>query len=381
MIICELLSFVTHYINNSTIDNIKKIMTNFYSSEEVEQGKKLLWEIENANLGKYQERNSTNKRSSKDANIDDIFKALKLLDERDTKYVFVAHDLKRLPNIDPEELNSVFLLERVSNFERKLREYDDILSNQRADILRIQDKIDISSEDPLNVSNEPKSDLSNSNRSQNYEQIIKYDIGINNIENNTHIERRHNSDGAMILKNKPSESVPNFTNLPKKLEDTNKLNKSKLSTSETLKSIGQSDKFLKTRWINNTGFKDKGYSFSSKSFNNDTFVNGNRFDSRKFNFGNSFGRRSFNSDFDSYYNGNDKLKDIFLYKVSDTNADEIVDYCRRYGVKVNDIKLLSHPQARYLSYRISIPSNKLSLVLNRDFWPLGAGVKTFRYIR
>ena len=46
----ELLCYSTFYFNNSCNDNIIKIINNFYTSDEILEAKKLLWEICNNEL-------------------------------------------------------------------------------------------------------------------------------------------------------------------------------------------------------------------------------------------------------------------------------------------------------------------------------------------
>ena len=42
MHINELLTYIIHYINNSTINNIKKVIINFYNCEEILLAKKTI---------------------------------------------------------------------------------------------------------------------------------------------------------------------------------------------------------------------------------------------------------------------------------------------------------------------------------------------------
>ena len=79
MFVDELLSYITHFLNNSTIENIRKVVSNFYTIEEVKKSKRLLWDNFKNDLTEYQERKTTENRSAKDAHLYDTFKALKHL--------------------------------------------------------------------------------------------------------------------------------------------------------------------------------------------------------------------------------------------------------------------------------------------------------------
>ena len=68
----ELLAYVSHYIHNSNISNIKKVVLSFYQAEDIVQSKKLLWNICKEYLDKYTDRRNTDRRTCDEANLDDM---------------------------------------------------------------------------------------------------------------------------------------------------------------------------------------------------------------------------------------------------------------------------------------------------------------------
>ena len=124
MHINELLSYCCYYIHNSAVDNIKKMVNLFYSEEDVIDAKKMLWSISNDDLGAFQDRKTTNKRSSSLAHINDIFDALMKLDSIDKLPLFVAKNISKLPDRQPEEINLLSIIERLSNFETKIKSHE-----------------------------------------------------------------------------------------------------------------------------------------------------------------------------------------------------------------------------------------------------------------
>ena len=153
MIVNELLNYVYHYIDKSANDHIKTIVLNFYTVNEVTEAKKCLWQNFKDHLESYSERKSTEKRSAKDANLDDIFKALKALDEGEVSCEFVSKDLSRLPSVNPEGVTSI---------EKRLADYEKVLSNQRVDFLKLQDNVQdlVESKNDDNCSNNNNGSLS-----------------------------------------------------------------------------------------------------------------------------------------------------------------------------------------------------------------------------
>ena len=205
MIINELLSYTLHYLEKSTIENIRKVLSNFYTLDEVKNSKKLLWDVYKDDLTDYQDRKSTENRSAKDAHLDDIFKALKTLDELSRELKFVAHDLDRIPSFNPEELNTTLLLERVNLIEKKLKSYDETLSNQRCDIMTIQNKLDNEKCDKNNIRGNIASRFESDIDSLAINSKISYKIDPKIDPNNSiNLEKRHNSDSVLVLKSKKS---------------------------------------------------------------------------------------------------------------------------------------------------------------------------------
>ena len=55
-IINECLTYISYYINNSTINNIFKLAVEFYEENEIIEAKKKLWEARPIQLSAYPER-------------------------------------------------------------------------------------------------------------------------------------------------------------------------------------------------------------------------------------------------------------------------------------------------------------------------------------
>ena len=123
----EILCYCSFYINNSSINNIKRIVANFYSDEDINIAKKTLWDIAGEQLGNYIERKTSEKRTSGDANITDIFEALSKLDYMDKMPNFVAKNVDLLPDRQPEELNLISIIDRLHQVEDKQSKIDNIM--------------------------------------------------------------------------------------------------------------------------------------------------------------------------------------------------------------------------------------------------------------
>lgn len=128
IIINELLSYLSFYLDNSALENIKKIATLFYDQDDINNAKKVLWENRSEILGPYVERKKSDKRSVAEANINDILEALIKLDSAQKSPKFVAQNLDKLPERQPEELNVLTLINRIASIEKTIKNNNDVLS-------------------------------------------------------------------------------------------------------------------------------------------------------------------------------------------------------------------------------------------------------------
>ena len=138
-IVNELLTYAIHYLNSSTIENIKKVVQQFYSDDDILDAKKLLWESRSEILGQFPERKSTKSRNAASANTIDIFEALIKLDAQGKLPNVVAKNIDKIPNRQPEELNLLYVVQRLANLEKSRDEQNETMTNLAIDILKLKE--------------------------------------------------------------------------------------------------------------------------------------------------------------------------------------------------------------------------------------------------
>jgi len=126
MILNELLTYVCQHMSSYPADNIKTVLIQFYSNEEISEAKALLWKIFGEHLGKLPKRIDKGQKSASAKDIDDLLKAVRTVDGKPTEpnltsITFVAKDLRRLPNIVPGETDSLSTVERLNRLEHQMR--------------------------------------------------------------------------------------------------------------------------------------------------------------------------------------------------------------------------------------------------------------------
>ena len=382
MIINEVLSFFSFYLDRFSHEQIKKTALNFYTVDEIYEAKKVLWDnFQDSIPSSFQDRKSTEKRPAIDANIVDILKALRDLDAADVTFVFLSQNLNRIPSFDPEELNLTYMLERVRNLEEKVKNHEEILTNQRIDILKTQDRVE-----QIDRRNECESNKS-----------VKVDSTINHspLIVQEELESVSPPRPCQIENGNPlSLETRNVSTERKRcysLNDLSKVTVNEVHTDPIVTKVSNeySDNFVvinsseadsSTKVSNNYTSEDysavrsriftttRGNSRYSRNKRSNHFP-GNKGDSG----GGSFGAQKR----ERLQGAQQSMRDIFVFKVESGSEKEIVDYCKQKGLFIGGCNKISHPAARYKSFRLSVLAGQTGIALDEKFWPRGIRVKKF----
>ena len=144
-----LLTYVNTVINNSTNDNILKIVVTFYNSNDILLAKKIMWQTcDNNIIGSIVSRNNSRTRPQTDANAADIIDAMKLLYQHSAIPMFAASATDKLPLRLPEELNLVYISERLSKVKEMITSqastlvrHDNMISKMHHFYMYVKDKL------------------------------------------------------------------------------------------------------------------------------------------------------------------------------------------------------------------------------------------------
>ena len=93
-------------MKRSANDNVKAVISRFYSQEEILEAKLLLWRcVDESVLGTYQARINSVSRSSHEADCHDIITAFQRIDAESIKIPkFGANNFDRVPKYSPEQV-------------------------------------------------------------------------------------------------------------------------------------------------------------------------------------------------------------------------------------------------------------------------------------
>lgn len=125
----ELLCFIFNSAENSPSDDIRSTVLSFYCDDAVSDAKRLLWEHYEFLLPAWEGRRSTNKKSLREKEIDDILKAIKLIDSKiptnALPVTFVAVRLSNIPLMNkpcdkPADASTPDLNARMMKLEQQM---------------------------------------------------------------------------------------------------------------------------------------------------------------------------------------------------------------------------------------------------------------------
>ena len=116
----ECLTYIDHYRNNSSQDNLKKTVLNLFTRDEILLAKDVLW-ANVSGLGDKKVRRDSSARLHQYMDLLDILGAFKKINDNNVDSpTFVAFRLDRLPRHGLEEIKKFSLVERILTMEREL---------------------------------------------------------------------------------------------------------------------------------------------------------------------------------------------------------------------------------------------------------------------
>ena len=72
------------------------------------------------------------------------------------------------------------------------------------------------------------------------------------------------------------------------------------------------------------------------------------------------------------------LRHVWLSRVLNGNEEKVKEHMESRNVQVKEITKVSHSDAKFSSFKISVSKEVISKVLDSDFWPKGMACKIWR---
>lgn len=324
LVVNELLSYCSYYRNNSSKESIKKVILDFYLPQEITTAKECLWRYYGNRLGEKPNRRTSSVRLIHEADLNDVLDALQDLDsfysDDAESFVFLAHDLSRLPKYGPEEVNLAYVVSKLTQVENKLNEYTGICLKNQKDVQELNNKVD--------------------------EQVSYSTVNtctkLRTVEN-CHDDTQRSNEGRDMPPSLDKRDMP-----PRLY-------------SETLASAKGNDN-------NNADFQvpRKQYNIERRKKEKEEATK----KKRKTIYG-----KAGQSD---TLKGAPNHAEIFVFRLDkDTDPGDVQEHVESSNVQVVDINKTSHEDAKFCSFKLTINFSDLSNVLSENFWPENVACRRF----
>ena len=434
IIINELLTYISYYLNNSNIENIKKITINFYSTEDIISAKKLLWNLCSSDLNPYVERKNSDRRTCTEASLDDIFKALVQLDMASKLPLFAAKNVERIPDRQLEELNLLRIIDRLNQLERNMNVCNDAMVSHDNEIKQIKvnlsNRVDYINDEILKIKKlENFQTMKFTEKNLDIMNYVPNDT-LGRINNNSQVsnELQCNEDTANlgenqqmmpIDKNNSSKNTNLYTNattgvnekvmnepqnngIEHNNEDDITLNEIKTR----LQKLRNFDNESNIENQNNETFSNDGFmQFLDKCEVNDVkSLSMNEFQKNRLSCGQVtqltegdvgenlrkeciiYNKNKLNNGFKATVDEDGftlvgvpvPVAHIWVYRVQNGNDEVIKRHIEAKNIGVKHVIKKSNINAKYKSYKVTIKKSDLNSVLNRHFWPEGVLCKVWK---
>ncbi len=407
----ELLTYVVHYYQRNSAEKIKNTVLAFYTAEEIVTAKTVIWHAYENCLPPERRRVTTDKRSANEANLTDIIGAVSDLDAKGKVLSgrFCAMKLDRLPKYAPEETNVMAMMDRMRVVELQLNEVQDLSTRNRECIVKNARHIcEVGSRNSGADKPSYSAVVSNSPVSQRVKKAVA--VGGGTAGNGYTSVKKVIGGGTAVygytgVKNAVGggTAVYGYTGVKNAVGGGSGIADNEQSVNTGVRNaVGGGSGIAGNAQNDNTGVKNAGAVAVDKA---DTVQNVYK--------GRPLGRRDIVSvnttDTDNGFlyqprevrrmrkqqshsavvgtreaNGRFRgaqapSRDIFVYRVeNDALESEIECHVKDNGIVPRSVETVSHADAMYKSFKLTVSVNDMGKVLDADFWPEGIMVRRYR---
>jgi len=330
-----LLAYVLFAMQSGSADLIKKAVAGHFSMDQVITAKNILWaNCEDTIIGDKKRRRDSHVKSSKESHINDIVTALATLDAANkTPNIYLnAMDLKLIPRSHPEELNNISLVDRLNRMEMKLSNLQETLDRTVADNIDLRQIVEnkksyASVVSPRPASNpppkytRPRGEDPHNSSGRNQQPVTSVDI--------RPVTRSATTEhGARDLSDRPL-----FDRLVEqdRSTDTDGFQVPRLAAKRIRRR--QPPRIISGKKTNVTG---------------------------------------------TIKGAPEPLRHLFIYRVDrDTVDNEVKEYISEQGFSVKEFKRVSNEEAKFKSFKLSVPVSEYDRLFDDEIWPTGFRIRQF----
>ena len=389
----ELLAYTLHYFSCSSLDTLRKTILLFYTPEEISTAKDVLWD---SNVGvissNKQRRISTTTRAAHEADISDILSAISELDQRGElqKGKYYAVDLSRLPKHTPEESNTVAMLDRLRALELQLSEIKDMTLVNNAQVDTNKKRISSVNQTVLLLNNQVDLMASDVNKwKPTYSDAVSSTVPKLNTKNTTH---NNVGQSGTLQQNNVSQNV-NHADANVNFEQMVPHTVGGMSRRGRLnprggggRGRGVSNRSNHPFFHSLQGYRSNSVTSIPQSVASSNAASSYVDNNSEFQYP-SFYRRKMRRKTKTVTGQADNVRlkgaplpsrDIFVFRVDRyATEDELKGFIIDNGVPVRELTCVSHADAKYKSFKLTVSVKDVEKVFDEDFWPCGIMVRRY----
>lgn len=374
----QVLMYCEYHRHNSSKANIVRVSAAFFDDEEIADAKAMLWNIFGDEvLGQCYDRHDSSNRISKEANMEDILKALADLEDNSINVQCVTNVWNRVPKVSPEAVNELSLAEKLAEMEAKLSTFENNLTSIRSDMISDKEK---SNREFTKLGEECKT------HGELISQII-------------HREEKTVNARPSMAQVVAAGTIPSHIPQQAGAGSQQAVNQGQLAAGPRR---GNRPTDVQTRVKTPVGGHQRTRSepgTNQQSGNNNTVFIQPRYLRRQNRRGNTQNHNTIGSDTQSGMRrqrappvvgaGQSSIisaaplpnRDFFVSRVMKSTTEEHMKaHCLSKGVTCTDIKQTNHQDAMYSSFKISVSYNDAVRIREPNFWPEGIWLRKWHEV-
>ena len=349
-ILNPVLAYSVYGLLNGSAANVRAAVLGYFTADQINEAKDVLWEnCDQSVIGtKYLRREGT-VTSKVEANVGDIFKALQKLDseEKMPDIGVSSKDLGNIPQSHPEELNNISLVDRLNTMEKRLTKFQEVLDRTVCENMELKDKVD-------KITPTFASAVSNNAISSSGGNVIEIRPHLL-----PHIPVRA---ASAIVKERDNGGDTRNSNLsiPQSNQGTNNERSGSTQHDYRLQSLHRSGSTHSVQ-SDLSGYQLQPHQRKYQQRQQRKIVTGNITTSQAFR------------------GAPEPSRELFIQRVSkNTTTEDVKQYVTNKSFTVREICMMSHQDAKYNSFKITVPVSEFTKLFDPDLWPSGVRIRQFR---
>ena len=328
-------------------------------------------------------QDSTN-RSAKEAEVLDILNGIRKLDNTENISVeCLTNKLDRIPHCGPEEFDLVTVLDRIMTLEAQYKKQDATITKQHELLHKHSTLIDDNKKLMKNCQSTINQQQVSINSLFRVQGAGGYAKAITNKKVQSHddddqivlsknYERTNNDKAEKVTTVEPSSVRPRMKR--DKLVTVEQLQQA-LADPEVSEAASKCTEDTEVRTFPTSSEED--IKAPSTEIDNSNFIYPTYFHKQQV-------RKSKQAVYGKSSNVTGILKsmprrsDIFVFRLDkETTSDEVKQYIQSKDIPVHSIDRTSREESVFSSFKVSVDSSNISVIMDEEFWPEGIGCRKF----